>query len=301
MKPMSHQPTFLVIGAAKSGTTSLHYFMEQHPEICVPPCKETYIFTRESMEGTWPEVIFYGEDEYRRLFDQHTTEKTRAWGEVTTSNLYYHQEAVPKIRKILGDVQIIILIRNPVDRAYSNWTFTFAYHSERLPFERAIEEEEARKAQKVQFMGHYLSIGFYFEAVRNYLENFGRHQVWLLEDLKERAPETLKSIYGFVGADDSFTPEVQTAYNPSGLPRSRLVQRLLFTDRGTRGSWVQHLMRSVMGRDRADRTFHSLRNLNLKRVPMPAETRRRLIGYYREDILKLQDLIDRDLSHWLNA
>ncbi len=298
---MSVQPTFLVIGAAKSGTTSLHYLMDQHPEICVPPCKETYIFNRQSMAGTWPAVTCYNEEQYRRLFAEHTTENTQAWGEVTTSNLYYHQEAVPQIKKILGDVKIIILIRNPVDRAYSNWTFTFSYPSERLPFEKAIAEEEERKAQNVMFMVHYLSLGFYFEAVRNFLENFSRHQVYILEDLKQRGPEVIKSVYEFIGADGSFQPDLETTYYPSGIPRSRLLQKTVFRDRGTRGGKVQRMMRKVMGREKADRTFHSLRTLNLKRVPMKTETRSRLIEHYREDILKLQDLIDRDLSHWLTV
>ncbi len=134
---MSDLPTFLVVGAAKSGTTSLHYFMEQHPEICVPPCKETYIFNRESMAGTWPAVNTFDEKGYRELFQTHTTEKTKAWGEVTTSNLYYHEEAVPEIQKLLGNPQIVILIRNPVDRAYSNWTYTSASYGEPLSFEEA--------------------------------------------------------------------------------------------------------------------------------------------------------------------
>lgn len=298
---MSRLPTFLVVGAAKSGTTSLHYFMEQHPEICVPPCKETYIFNRESMAGTWPEVTFFDEEGYRELFRTHTTEQTRAWGEVTTSNLYYHEEAVPKIKELLGDIQIIILLRNPIDRAYSGWTMTSASYAEPLSFEQAMEEEQDRIEQKVMFMGHYLSLGFYYQSVKHYLENFPHSRVYLLEDLKERPPETLREIFQFIGVDGGFKPDYETTYNTSGTPRSRLLQKLLFRDMGTRGAPVQRLMRPLMGRNRADRLFHTMRNYNLKRVPMKRETRQKLADIYREDVLQLQELIGRDLSHWLDV
>jgi hypothetical protein len=297
---MRSLPTFLVVGAAKSGTTSLHYFMEQHPEICVPPCKETYIFCQESMAGTWPAVdTYYDEEGYRELFRAHTTERTKAWGEVTTSNLYYHREAVPKIKALLGDVRIIFLLRNPIDRAYSGWTMAFASYGEPLSFEEAIEDEQNRIEQKVNFMGHYLSLGFYHQGVKNYLENFPQHRVCLLEDLKERPRETLREIFEFIGVDGGFTPDYQTTYNPSGIPRSRLLQRLMFRGTGTAGTFVQRMMRLVMKRSRADRLFHTMRKYNLKRVPMKRETRRKLADIYREDVLKLQDLIKRDLSHWL--
>jgi len=298
---MSKLPTFLVVGAAKAGTTSLHYFMEQHPEICVPPCKETYFFNQKSMAGTWPEVPSYNEEEYRELFRTSTTEQTRAWGEVTTSNLYYHEEAVPKIRKLLGDPQIVILIRNPIDRAYSNWTYTSANYGEPLSFEEAIKEEQNRIEQKVMFMTHYVSVGFYFEAVKNYLSAFSRHKVYLLEDLKGKAPEMMSDVCEFIGVDGSVKPDFETIYNLSGIPRSRLLHKFVIRDDGTKGPPLERITRLVLGRKRADRLFYSLRVKNLRRVPMKPGTRKRLVEIYREDVLKLQDLIGRDLSPWLET
>lgn len=298
---MSKLPTFLVVGAAKAGTTSLHYFMEQHPEICVPACKETYFFNQKSMAGTWPEVTSYNEEEYRELFRTNTTGQTRAWGEVTTSNLYYHEEAVPKIRKLLGDPQIVILIRNPIDRAYSNWTYTSASYGEPLSFEEAIKEEQNRIEQKVMFMAHYVSVGFYFEAVKNYLSAFSRHKVYLFEDLKGKAPEMMSDVFEFIGVDPSVRPDFETIYNLSGIPRSRLLHKFVLRDDGTKGPPLQRITRLVLGRERADRLFYSLRVKNLKRVPMKPGTRKRLVEIYREDVLKLQDLIGRDLSPWLET
>jgi len=298
---MSQRPTFLVVGAAKSGTTTLHYFMEQHPEICVPSRKETYVFNRRSMAGTWPEVDPLDEEQYLALFRENTTAQTKAWGEVTTSNLYYHEEAVPEITRILGDPKIIILIRNPIDRAHSNWTYASASYGEPLSFEGAIEDEQNRIDQKVQFMAHYVQVGFYHEAVKRFLGSFSRNRVYLLEDLKERGPEMMREIFEFIGVDSGFRPDFKTTYNPSGIPRSRLLQRFVFRDDGVRGAPVQKAMRAVMGRNRADRFFHTLRVKNLKKIPMKPETRARLVEIYRKDILKLQDLIDRDLSHWLST
>jgi hypothetical protein len=298
---MSQRPTFLVVGAAKSGTTTLHYFMEQHPEVCVPTRKETYVFNRRSMEGTWPPVDPMDEAAYLAQFSENTTERTRAWGEVTTSNLFYHEEAVPEIKRIVGDPKIIILIRNPIDRAYSNWTYASASYGEPHTFEEAIRDEARRVEMKVQFMGLYVRVGFYFEAVKHFLSSFSNHKVYILEDLKQRGPEMVSEIFEFIGVDSSFAPDLETTYNPSGIPRSRLLQKFVFRDDGVKGAPVQRAMRMVMGRDRADRLFHTLRVKNLKRVPMNPETRRELAEVYRDDVLKLQDLLGRDLSHWLKV
>lgn len=289
----------MVIGSAKCGTTSLYYYMEQHPEICVPPCKETYVFNRRSMAGTWPEIQIMSDVEYEALYRKNTTSRTKAWGEISTSYLYYHDEAVPEIKNRLGDIKILHLLRNPIDRAYSNWTFTFASHGETLSFEQAIKEEENRKQQKLMFMGHYVSLGFYHQGVKAFRDNFSQHRVYLLEDLKERAPETMRDIFEFIGVDGGVTPDYTTTYNPSGIPRIRLLQRLIFQERNTEGAPVQNVMRALMGRSRADKLFHKMRQYNLKRVPMEKETRQRLVEVYRDDILQLQDLIKRDLSHWL--
>jgi len=298
---MSQKPTFLVVGAAKSGTTSLHYFLEQHPEVCVPPCKETYTFNRKSMAETWPSVRSYDEEKYLELFSTHATEQTRAWGEVTTSNLYYHEEAVAEIKRRLGDVKIIILIRNPIDRAYSSYTFAHASFGETLPFEEALEEEQKRIDQKLMFMGHYTALGFYFDAVKNFITAFGRHRVFLTEDLKARGPDTMREIFEFIGVDATFTPDYETAYNPSGTPRFRILQKLIFREDNTAGVPVQKVMRLFMGRNRADRLFHHLRQYNLKKVPMKNEIRKRLADLYRNDVQQLQELLGRDLSQWLKV
>ena len=136
-------PNFLVVGAAKSGTSSLHNYLNQHPEIFMPSfrdgvnVKEPQFFVRESVMDRLHSGIWNWQD-YKDLFFQVKDEK--AIGEASVFYLYYFEEAINNIKKYLGDqIKIIIILRNPIDRAYSAYQHVSRSMKEELSFEEALD------------------------------------------------------------------------------------------------------------------------------------------------------------------
>ena len=129
-------PNFLIVGAAKSGTTSLFEYLAQHPEVYVAVCKELHYFS----DAPYPKLA-NSDKEYENLFVGIINEK--AIGESSVSYLS-DTEAPYRINKLLKDVKIIILLRNPVDRAYAQWGHMYRLGYEKLTFSQGLSQEASR-------------------------------------------------------------------------------------------------------------------------------------------------------------
>ena len=293
-------PNFLIIGPAKGGTTSLYYYLQQHPQVYMSPVKEPRFF---ALEGE--DLNFKGQDakefvkrsvlnfdEYCDLFKGVTDEI--ALGEA--SPLYMYSQAAPeKIKHYLPDVKLIAVLRNPVQRAYSSYMHYVREAYETLSFEEALEIEEERVRDNWVYMWHYTRCGFYYEQLSRYFEIFDRSQIkiYLYDDLVADSKGLVKDMFQFLGVDDTFEPDM-TAWNASGIPKNRLLYLLL-----ERGSVVRSALKVLPESFRKD-VATSLRRWNIKSKPALApETSNLLREIYRDDILKLQNLIQRDLSAWL--
>ena len=296
-------PNFLIIGAAKSGTTSLYHYLGQHPEIYMSPIKEPHFFALEGQkadfggpdDGIVRNAIIRIED-YRALFQEVSNE--RAIGEASTSYLY-DSKAPRRIRHHVPDVKLVAILRNPVDRAYSNFLYMTRRQLEPLPdFEQALREEEARIRNHWSPGWHYKQRGFYFGQLQRYFSLFEPRQigVWLYEDLNVNPTGLVQSISQFLGIENSSTPDVSTKHNISGLPTIQMLDRLLRNSKP-----IKALVKPLLPVTLRSRISKYLRSLYVVKPLLPFEIRRQLINEYREDILKLQDLIQRDLSAWIDA
>ena len=296
-------PNFLIIGAAKSGTTSIYHYLGQHPEIYMSPIKEPHFF---AFEGEKVDFCGPGDgmahhaitsiDAYKALFQKVSNE--RAIGEASTSYLY-NLDAPRRIRHYVHDVKLVAILRNPVDRAYSN----FLYMSRRqleplLDFGQALTEEGARIRNHWAPTWHYKQRGFYCNQLRRYFSLFQPKQigVWLYEDLSADPIGLIRDICQFLGVDDSITPNISTKHNISGLPKSALLHKLLRNSKPIK-ALVKPLIPAIL----RERISKKLRNLYVSKPPLPRELRSQLIKEYRDDILGVQDLIQRDLTGWLGA
>jgi len=300
-------PNFLIIGAAKSGTTAIWHYLRQHPQIYMSPRKHTRFFAYESEDPgfdgpaptrpTMPYAIADVES-YHALFEGAADET--AIGEASHSYLH-RPEAAGRIRRYAPDMKLIAILRDPVERAYSNYGQMVRNGRERITdFALALEEEEARIRDNWWPEFHYVQVGLYTSQLRRYFELFERDQikVYLYEDLSSDPSGVLRDIFRFLVVDDAFVPEATVRYNASGLPRNGTVHLFLQELRRTRPiaerllpkKQYQHLLRFGGG----------LHNRNLAKRQLSPEVRRRVLdAYFREDILKLQGLIQRDLSTWL--
>jgi len=298
-------PNFLLVGGAKCGTTSLHNYLAQHPEVFMPEMKEPKFFSSHFIKlpecgpgddriGRYMVKDF---DAYQQLFRNAGGKKAR--GESTTDNLYYYERTIPLIKQYLGDVKVIIIIRNPADRAFSAYLYKTRDMRETLPFEDALRQEDDRKRQNWDATWHYTSLGFYSRPVEGYLHSFRNVKIVLFDDLCNDAATVMKNLFLFLDVDDSFQPDLSHQWNVSGAPKNRIIQRILFKPGGIRRLIHIALVKSFMSESTFWRFVDRARRFNLKKVDMLPETRAALQNLFREDILKTQDLIKQDLSAWL--
>jgi hypothetical protein len=260
-------PNFLIIGAAKAGTTSLYEYLKQHPQIWMSPVKETNFFALEgeTLDFRGPDDQNYINkfsitkiEDYLNLFQG--IENQVAIGEASPLYLY-HPKAPKRIQHYIPNVKLIVILRNPVDRAYSSFLHLVRDRREPLRiFAQALREEDVRIRSSWEHIWHYKQMGFYYVQLNQYFNRFGKQQirVYLFDDFINNTVCTLKNIFQFLGVNDSFIPNMSIRHNVS-IPKKQ----------------------------------------NSIELMLEIEVRKRLIEEYREDILKLQELLQQDLSKWL--
>jgi hypothetical protein len=286
-------PNFFIIGAMKSGTTALYYYLEQHPQVFMSPIKEPNFFSSRGQENATDAVTDIGT--YRDLFRGVSDEK--AIGEASHSYLY-EPRAAAEIRRQIPDAKLIAILRNPVDRAYSH--FLHMVRSGKEPhddFAQALREDGDDKARTFQ---DYVGRGLYYGQLKEYFGTFPRKQVrvFLYEDLSSMPVRTVQDAFRFLGVDSSFPPDVSLPRNVSGYPKNKTLDGLLTGESRIKDAAKVYLPARL--RWRLSKVFDGFKSRNLAEPPpVRPEVRSQLIDTYRADILRVQDLIQRDLSRWL--
>jgi hypothetical protein len=301
-------PNFLIIGAMKSGTTALYYYLEQHPQVYMSPVKEPnfFAFEGEDLGARWPgdQKGINGSsiteiEAYRALYAQAKDEK--ALGEASHWYLY-RPKAVERIKHHIPDAKMIVILRNPVERAYSHFLHSVRTGTELLTDFTEALQEEASGARKAAYREDYFDRGLYAGQVQRYFDVFGRDQVrvYLHEDLNSSPHETMKDIFQFLQVDDSFIPDVSLKRNVSGFPKNKTLDRYLRGPHPVKRVLKRYLPFPL--RRRLLVASDALNTRNLTEPPkLQPEVRRQLTGAYREDILNLQELINRNLFAWVRG
>ena len=325
-KPREAMPNFLVIGAAKSGTTSLHEYLDQHPEIYMSPVKEPNFFAFEGripkfagpsetqfQEGFWRrqqlrnaryELSITSLRDYQKLFAWTNAE--RALGESSVSYLYI-PEAPFSIKKHLPNIRLIAMLRHPADRAYSKYMQFRRDGLEPIDdFATALEAEAKRIRERWSPTWFYKQRGFYYHQLRGYYEIFDHSQikVFLYDEFIANPIEVMQRIFRFLKIDESFVPDMSQKHNVSCVPvvmsESRLLDFLLNTSNPIRSAVNRLFSPPVALKFRRLILAGTSRKFRPRQYePMPRCKRRQLIDEYKADIFRLQELIKKDLSHWL--
>ncbi|MCY0879060.1 MAG: sulfotransferase [Firmicutes bacterium] len=281
-------PNFLIIGAPRSGTTHLYRGLRQHPEVFMSDVKEPMFFAYEG--ETRPGVIG-DRSAYEALFVG--SEHYKARGEASTLYLY-HPEAPRRIRELIPEARLIAILRNPVDRAISQYTFQRFLKTEPLDtLEKALAAEEERRQQNAPPFSLYREVGLYSDQIARYLALFPREQLlFLLQDDLEQDPRAVfQHIFEFLGVDATFYPDLRHKTNASGIPQHETMFRLI----KSAGRTVKRFLPERL----ATRLSGSAHETLLQHPPVNPATRAALREYFRADIARTQELIGRDLSHWL--
>ncbi len=300
-------PDFFILGAAKGGTSSLFRYFGEHPDIHIPPVKEPWFFSFPLHPGPEDRMPNLGDpvtdlDSYVRLFA--ACSPGQITGEASPSYLFTYRTAIAGIRSIYPEeaarnLKFFITLRNPVDRAWSMyWTFARVL-KEDLEFEEAIAPETIarRRAEGAKLFKDYIGVGRYTEQIKAWQDAFGaeRIQIILFDDLKRDATGVCREAFTFLGVDPDFQPDTSRIYNVSGKPRSKGFIRMLLSDNP-----VKSAFKAVVSRDNRRKLKNLIGRRALAKVEMAPETRRRLQDIYRDEILQLQDVLQRDLSSWLD-
>ncbi len=289
-------PNFLVIGAAKAGTTALYWYLAEHPAVFMSRVKETNYFAY-GVDGQGK--LVYGDPDvhqfpvktiadYEALFAD--AGDARAVGEA--SPIYLECPQAPgRIRATLPDVRLVCCLRHPVERAYADYLMYLWRRGRRFEPARDLTPDAVWARPDSRWM----DVSRYHDQLARYYETFRRDRihVFLFDDLKRSTVDAVQTVYRFLAVDPSVVPDLETAHNVGGVPASRALESVL-TNRGLRAvvePWIPK---------RAADWVRRIRTSNMRKAPsLPPELRKELTSRFRDDILRTSRLIGRSLDHWL--
>jgi hypothetical protein len=295
-------PNFLIVGAAKSGTSSLHNYLNQHPEVFMPSyneegmkVKEPRFLIKDLVENRLHNGVWDWE-EYQSLFDKVSDEK--AIGESTVLYLYYFEEAIKNIKYRLNeDVRIIIMLRNPVDRAFSAYTHVARSVKEDLSFEDAleIESERLKHDETLTPMVMYKEMGLYYKMVKAYLDNFQNVHIIMYEDFQNDTAKVVKEALSFIEIYDNAKIDTISMHNVGGKSwRIPFLKPFFMKD-----NFFKKCLRVIFSKALRKRVRLIIELvLKEKTKPITVNTRIYLLNYFKSDIEKLEQLLDISLKHW---
>lgn len=285
------RPNFFIVGAAKSGTTSMLHYLGQHPEIAMPQRREPIFFGRDLASHTKRICKL---DDYLQLFAECGSKKVV--GEKTVWYLY-SRTAAEEIKEFDKNAKILILLRNPVDVVHSlHHQFLSTGNEDVESFDRALALESDRAAGRaLPNSAHfpagllYTRVPLYCDQVARYLQAFGRDNVLIVsfEEFSHRTAKTYAGALSFLEVSQGFAPEFVT-YNKKTRPRVKQLENV----GGGASSPFRLLPSSLRWR------LRRLNRVEDKRAAMSAATRARLQEMFRPDIERLSALLDRDFTPW---
>lgn len=296
-------PNLLIVGAAKCGTSSLHKYLDQHPQIYMSKVKEPRFISSQvnpfplNGPGDHKVEAWYVKDYegYTKLFEG--SEGYPVVGESSADTLYFYQRTIPVIRQYHGDPKIIIMLRNPVKRAFSAYQHLVRDLREELSFEDGLREEANRIRDNWELIYHYTAVSFYHDSVKAFLDNFSSVKIILTEDQEKRPQQVLRDIFRFLDVDPNCDINTEIRYNMSGKPKSQWLHQFFFEGNVAR-KFAQPIVRTLFSPETRMRIAQKIQEKNLTRLTINPDTRKRLHTYFEEDIRKMETLLNRDLSLW---
>ncbi|SFI62199.1 sulfotransferase family protein [Olleya namhaensis] len=306
VKQINKKPNFLVVGVPKSGTSSLYGYLKEHPEIYLPEQKELHFYTynklKENTEGPGDKLalktVIKSKEEYELLYKNRKSEI--ASGDISPSYLYFADSAIPLIKSYLGeDVKIIITLRDPIGRAFSNFLHQKRLLLETLPFTEALQSETKRKEQGFGDFYRYKEHSLYFENCMKYINAFGNDNVKivLFEDIIKNAESEVKSICNFLNVDANFIPKnLNTVFNKGGVYKENKLTAFLLKPSGLKQMVLKLIGSKLANKYKAYKESVLQKNTEAK-PEIEAQTLVDLKAYFKQDIEQIKSL-NVDITKW---
>jgi hypothetical protein len=294
-KPEEIWPNFFIVGAAKAGTTSLYYYLNEIPGVYMSKVKEPYYFSPHFIQR-YPGEAVTDKEEYLRLFEN--TSSYIAVGEASPSYLW-DPDSPKLIQRAVPTARIIILLRDPIERAYSHYLseMKFRAHDKKLSFYQDLMRgyESQEKAYGISLL--YVEFGMYYEQVKRYFDQFGRQQVKVIiyEEFIQHPEETVNDVLAFLGVNHTVTA-IRKQHNPYSVARSPFSVWVFsffrwLRARGVKTSKLTTLLPFSL-------TLSLEEKLLFKKAQKPKiepEAFKFLQEIYHDDVLRLESLLGRSL------
>lgn len=275
-------PNLIVIGAMKSGTTSLHYYLSLHPEIFMSKTKELDFFVAE---GNWDKGLGWYES---HLADAGANNAKKVYGESSTNYTKYPSvQGVPaRMHSIIPDAKLIYIIRNPVERIISHYLHNYIKGVENRPISEVLLNFEKN---------HYVDDSRYYFQLEQYLKHYSKDNILIIisEELKNNRKDTLEKVFRFLDVDDKFftldfTKEI---LKTAERRRRNIVGKLLSIILG-RESFRSFLPLSVV------KAYTIVSSNRIDRPTLDGKLKEELIAYLKNDIDQLREHTGNNLECW---
>lgn len=295
-----NKPNFLVVGAAKSGTTTLDGYLKQHPDVYLPSSKESRYFSGVKDKNINPFTKQKHADviaNYKDYYEQFIDAKTKAMGDISPDYLYFYEESIKKIKHELNDnVKIIIILRNPVQRAYSNYLHLIR---DRLISDdlKTIIQLEENWNDDTWYGFNVIKSGYYYDAVDAYIKNFNNIKIVVFEDFISDTKAHLKDICDFLDIDRNFQFKEPSFKNRTGVPKNNILNFLLKKQFPFK-IILKNIMFFCLGKNISKRYLQNLNEKNLIKPILSKELNDQILKKYDNDLRKLEKLLNRDLAFW---
>jgi hypothetical protein len=312
-------PNFFIVGAPKAGTTALYAYLDQHPQVYMSPLKEPSYFASELrpenfsdelrprvaremraleqyLRGDMREKRFGGLvsswEDYLKLY-RHVSDQ-QAIGEATASYLW-SPTAARNIAARIPDARIIINLRNPVDRAHSQYLQMLSVGVIHGSFRELIDASLKCQDQRLGIAWPLLEYGCYSGQIERYYRAFQRSQIHIsyYEDLQRSPRRLMADLFTFLRVDAGFVPDMSRRHHEPVIPRLDALSYHL--KRAGAWAYLRRLAPTPLGPRLRSLLVRSRGSLQIR-----PDDRAFLTDYYRDDIAKLAALLNRDLSSWLD-
>jgi hypothetical protein len=299
-------PTFLIIGTQKGGTTALYQMLRQHPQVFMSPNKEPSFFAYMERKPLFDGPLLPRSPYCRPALTLEQYEAIFAWaslgqarGEASTHySICWTDETARNIHRLIPNVRLIAILRQPAERAYSAFNMMRRKNQEPIAdFQSALEAEQSLLRANWMLDFHYFENGLYYKKLKPYFDLFPRDhiRIYLYEEWNSRPADVIVDICGFLGVDENHSLDFSERYNESYLPRISWLETALH-----KPTLLRPLTTRLLPRRLRQQIKHVIEKINRTRPPrLSPALHSSLTERYREDITALQHLIERDLTQWL--
>lgn len=299
---MTSPANFYLVGASKAGTTSLHRYLDQHPQVYMSPVKEPNFLadeirfdnfdentqrmaranpelSRRGLIETWPD--------YLNLF-QKVNGQT-AIGEASPCYLW-SPTAPANIARCRPDAKVLMILRNPVERAFAQHLHMLSFAESPITFRQHMDAALSSTSTRIGELYPFLEFGLYAGQVVRYLRLFPRDRIAIHfhEDYLREPAKMMREIFRFLDVDPDFNPDMTERHMQARVPKSWAAKR-----------WLKRLRLWDLARALAPQGVKKMAFQNRQSLKLAPEDRVRLLEYYQSDVQALSTLLNRDLSAWL--